>query len=150
MRGIRVIPALLAMASASVSVAEEPPRSYVVHRDAIALPLTGAPGDPTRGEALVADRQRSLCLLCHAGPFPEPYAQGNLAPDLRGVGARLSEGQIRLRVIDMKRLNPSTIMPAYYRIDGLRRVASAWQGKPLLTAVEIEDIVAYLVTLKDG
>jgi len=86
--------------------------------------------------------------LCHSGPFPEERFQGDLAPDLKGAGARLSEGQIRARIVDPSRINADTIMPAYYRKDGLSRVASAFQGKTVLTAEQIEDVVAYLVTLK--
>jgi L-cysteine S-thiosulfotransferase len=89
-----------------------------------------------------------LCLLCHNGPFPEERFQGDLAPDLTGVGARLSPGQIRLRIVDPGRVNPQTIMPAYFRTDGLTRVAPAFRGKPVLTAEEIEHVVAFLVTLK--
>lgn len=129
--------------------AETALRDYRVDGDAIERPLTGRSGDAARGEALVGDRRRSLCLLCHTGPFPQPFAQGTLAPDLRGVGARLSEGQLRLRVVDMRRIAPSSIMPSYYRVDGLTRVGSVWQGKPVLTAEEIEDVVAFLVTLKE-
>jgi L-cysteine S-thiosulfotransferase len=90
-----------------------------------------------------------LCLLCHTGPFPEEKFQGTLAPDLTGTGARWSEGQLRLRIVDASRLNPDTIMPPYYRTDGLIRVAPAFQGKPVLTAEQIEDMVAYLATLRD-
>lgn len=120
--------------------------------DAIDAPLTGRPGDPARGERLVADRQKSLCTLCHTGPFPAPHLHGSIAPDLAGVGRRLTEGQIRLRVADMKRLNPASIMPAYGRPaddDPQRRVAAAWRGRPILDDGEIEDLVAYLVTLKE-
>jgi L-cysteine S-thiosulfotransferase len=141
--------ALIASAPISVAMAEGALRSYVVRGDSIDLPLIGQPGDPTRGAQLVADRQRGLCLLCHTGPFPETQAQGTLAPDLRGVGARLSEGQLRLRIVDMKRLSPNTIMPAYYRVDGLDRVAPRWRDKPIMTAEEIEDVVAYLASLKE-
>jgi sulfur-oxidizing protein SoxX len=141
--------AILTMAAAPAVFAQESLQPYAVRGDAIDLPLTGRPGDPARGEALLADQRRSLCLLCHAGPFPESHAQGTLAPDLRGVGGRLSEGQLRLRVVDMKQLDPTSIMPSYYRTDGLSRVAKAWRGKPVLTAEEIEDAVAFLVTLKD-
>jgi len=73
---------------------------------------------------------------------------GNLAPPLVGVGARLGEGQLRLRIVDSIRLNPQTIMPSYYRVDGLNRVAAAWRGKPVLTAQQVEDTVAYLLTLR--
>jgi sulfur-oxidizing protein SoxX len=124
--------------------------SYSVTGDAILQPLTGEQGDPARGAALIADRHRSLCTLCHSGPFPDPHLHGTLAPDLTGVGVRLSEGQIRLRVVDMKRLTPNTVMPSYYRItdEEDRRVASGWRGKPILSGADIEDIVAYLTTLK--
>ncbi len=115
-----------------------------------ALPsLTGVKGDAERGRAIVVNRQVGLCLLCHSGPFPEERFQGNLAPDLRGAGRRWSEGQLRLRIVDPGRVNPSTIMPAYYRTEGLVRVAPAWRGKPVLSAEQIEDVVAFLTTLKE-
>ena len=118
-------------------------------QDAILESLTGAKGDPARGRAIVANRQVGLCLLCHSGPFPEERFQGELAPDLKGAGARWSEGQLRLRIVDSSRINPASIMPAYHRTDGLTRVAPAFRGKPILTAEQIEDVVAYLTTLKD-
>jgi sulfur-oxidizing protein SoxX len=122
---------------------------YKVVADAIPEPLTASPGDPARGRAIVANRQLGLCLLCHTGPLPEERFQGNLAPDLAGVGERWSEGQLRLRIVDAGRLNPSTIMPSYYRIDGLTRVNAAWQAKPILTAQQVEDVVAFLRTLRN-
>ena len=116
--------------------------------DAIPSSLTGTAGDASRGRAIVLDRHVGLCLLCHSGPFPEEQFQGNLAPSLAGVGARLSEGQIRLRIVDSSRVNPDTIMPAYFRTENLARVAPAYRGKTVLNAQQIEDIVAFLVTLK--
>jgi sulfur-oxidizing protein SoxX len=116
--------------------------------DAIPSSLTGAAGDASRGKKIVLDRQVGLCLLCHSGPFPEERFQGNLAPDLTSVGARLSAGQIRLRIVDASRVNPQTIMPAYFRTESLQRVAPAYRGKTVLTAAQIEDVVAFLVTLK--
>jgi sulfur-oxidizing protein SoxX len=118
-------------------------------QDAIPESLTGARGDAERGRGIVASRQVGLCLLCHSGPFPEERFQGNLAPDLRGAGRRWSEGQLRLRIVDPGRLNPSTIMPAYHRTEGLVRVAPAYRGKPVLSAAQIEDVVAFLTTLRD-
>jgi len=118
-------------------------------QDAIGQSLTGAKGDPARGRAIVASRQVGLCLLCHSGPFPDERFQGNLAPDLRGAGARWSEGQLRLRIVDSSRINPASIMPAYHRTEGLVRVGPAWRGKPILTAEQIEDVVAFLMTLRD-
>jgi sulfur-oxidizing protein SoxX len=122
--------------------------TYVVTGDAIARSLTGVPGDAARGRALVIDRT-STCILCHSGPFPEQKFQGDLAPDLAGAGSRWSEGQLRLRLVDASRLNPATIMPSYYRVEGLDRVGPAWRGKPILSAEQIEDMVAYLVTLRE-
>jgi sulfur-oxidizing protein SoxX len=90
----------------------------------------------------------STCILCHSGPFPEERFQGDLAPNLAGSGSRWSQGQLRLRLVSASRLNPATIMPSYYRVDGLDRVAPAWRGKPILSAEQIEDIVAYLATLR--
>jgi sulfur-oxidizing protein SoxX len=87
--------------------------------------------------------------LCHSGPFPEERFQGNLAPDLKGAGTRWSAGQLRLRVVDSRKLDAGTIMPAYYAVDGLDRVAPVYRGKPILTAEEIEDVVAFLATLRD-
>lgn len=117
--------------------------------DAIPASLTGAPGDAARGRAIVVNRQQGLCLLCHSGPFPEERQQGNLAPSLAGTGARWSEGQLRLRLVDARRLNPSTIMPPYHRVDGLVQVGAAWQGKPVLSAQQVEDVVAFLKTLHE-
>ena len=117
--------------------------------DAMPDSLTGAKGDPARGRAIVANRQVGLCLLCHSGPFPEERFQGNLAPDLRGAGKRWSEAELRLRIVDSGRINAATIMPAYHRNGGLVRVAPAYRGKPVLSAEQIEDVVAFLMTLRD-
>jgi L-cysteine S-thiosulfotransferase len=117
--------------------------------DGIPRSLTGGKGDPARGRAIVVNRQVGLCLLCHSGPFPEERFQGNFAPDLSGAGKRSTEAQLRLRIADSSRINPATIMPAYHRTEGLVRVAPAWRGKPVLTAEQIEDVVAFLMTLKD-
>ena len=129
--------------------AEDILRPYAVVGDAIPASLTGAKGDVERGRSIVVNRQVGLCLLCHSGPFPEAKFQGTLAPDLKGTGTRWSEGQLRLRIVDASRLNPETIMPPYYRIEGHTRVAPAFQGKTVLTAEQIEDVVAYLATLRD-
>jgi L-cysteine S-thiosulfotransferase len=122
--------------------------SYEVVGDAIPVSLTGTPGDAAKGRSIVANRQVGLCLLCHNGPLPEERFQGNLAPSLAGAGGRWSEGQLRLRLADSRRINPETIMPAYYRTDGLTQVAKNLQGQPLLAAQQIEDVLAYLMTLK--
>ncbi len=123
-------------------------RSTVVLGDSIPASLTGAPGDPQRGRAIVINRQNT-CILCHSGPFAEEKFQGDLAPSLAGAGSRWSEGELRLRLVDASRLNPATIMPSYYRVEGLERVGLQWRGKPILSAEQIEDVVAYLVSLRE-
>ena len=123
-------------------------RPYAVVGDAIPESLTNMRGDPVRGRTLVVERS-STCILCHNGPFPEQKFQGDLAPGLAGTGSRWSEGQLRLRLVDASSLNPETIMPSYYRVDGLTRTGPAWRGKPILSAEQIEDMVAYLVTLRE-
>ncbi len=120
-----------------------------VRGDAIEAPLDGRIGDAARGRAIVANRQLGLCLLCHSAPIAEERFQGDLAPSLAGAGARWSTGQLRLRMVDPQRVAPGTIMPAYYRTEGLRQVGAAWRGKPLLDAQQIEDVVAWLATLKE-
>jgi sulfur-oxidizing protein SoxX len=126
----------------------DPLQGYAVAGDAIPASLTGVSGDAEQGRGIVANRLNT-CVLCHPGPFAEAAFRGDLAPDLRGAGTRWSEGQLRLRLVDASRLNPATIMPSYYRVDGLERVGGAWLGKPILTAQQIEDVVAYLATLRE-
>lgn len=124
-------------------------RPYTIVGDSIPASLTGGEGDPARGRAIVLNRNVGLCLLCHSGPFPEERFQGNLAPDLKGAGARWSQGELRLRLVDARKLDPGTIMPPYYVVDGLNRVAAPLRGKPILTAEQIEDVVAFLATLRE-
>jgi L-cysteine S-thiosulfotransferase len=108
--------------------------------------LPAAAGDTARGRAVVAARD-SNCLLCHTVPDAAVRFMGNVGPPLAGVGGRLTEGQLRLRIVDSMELNRDTIMPSYYRVNGLNQVAEAWRGKPVLTAQQVEDVVAYLLTL---
>ena len=143
--------ALMAALSAAVPPVHGQGRglpTVTITGDSVPSPLPAERGDAVRGRALVANRQAGLCLLCHAAPIPEERFQGNLGPDLAGVGGRWSEGQLRLRIVDARRINPQTIMPAYYRTDSLDRVAAAWKDKPLFTAQQVEDVVAYLSTLR--
>jgi sulfur-oxidizing protein SoxX len=150
LRRTRIIACVLA-AAATVLLASNA-RAELVHYqivgDTIPQSLTGDKGDAARGRAIVANHNTGLCLLCHSGPFPEDKFQGNLAPDLAGAGARSSEGQLRLRVVDASKLNPDTIMPPFYRTDHLIRVPQEYRDKPVLSAVDVEDVVAYLMTLK--
>jgi L-cysteine S-thiosulfotransferase len=141
--------AALLLAMMTAAQADDSLRPYVVVGDAIPRSLTGAGGDAASGRAIVLNRQIGLCLLCHSGPYPQERFQGTLAPSLEGTGSRWSEGQLRLRMVDASRLYPDTIMPPYYRVDGVVRVATAFVGRPILTAEQIEDVVAYLVTLRE-
>lgn len=136
--------ALALLASAAAAQAVLPLQAQ---GDGIEHPLA-APGDAARGRAIVASRQQGLCLLCHSAPIAEERFQGNLAPDLAGSGARYSAAQLRLRVVDSRRVNPDSFMPAFHSTAGLTRVGAAWQGKPILDAQQVEDVVAWLATLR--
>ncbi len=139
---------MLFAAMAGYAVAATPALlHYRIESDAIQASLAPDPGDPLRGRELISGRDAN-CLLCHAVAETGVRFMGDIAPPLSGIGARLSEGQLRLRIVDSSRLNPETVMPSYYKVDGLVRVAPAWRGKPVLTAQQIEDVVAYLKTLK--
>lgn len=156
-------PALRAAATACLGVlapltlacaqGDTPPRTggwvdYRVDGDAITQPLSAAPGDAARGRSIVADRSVGLCLLCHAVPIAEEHSQGDIGPDLRGVGSRFTGSQLRLRLVDSRRLNPASVMPPYFVDRDLLRVGPPWQGKPVLSAQQIEDVLAYLRTLR--
>jgi sulfur-oxidizing protein SoxX len=116
--------------------------------DSIARSLTGSPGDPARGRDVVFNRERGNCPICHVLPAADEQQHGNVGPSLKGVASRLTEGQIRARLVDARRINPRSVMPSYYRLDGLRRVQAAYRGKTVLSDTEIEDAVAYLMTLR--
>jgi L-cysteine S-thiosulfotransferase len=148
-RGLAGVAAAAVVCVALAARADEALRPYTVVGDAIPISLTGAPGDPARGKTIVVSRQTGLCLLCHSAPLPEEKFQGTIGPDLKGAGSRNTEGQLRLRIVDSRIFNPDTIMPSYYRLDGLERVAPAFRRKTVLTAEQIEDVVAFLETLRD-
>lgn len=147
MRGLVLAAGVLAFASNAA--AQDSIAPYTIVGDGIPVPLTKEAGDAARGKAIVTNRHVGLCLLCHSGPFPEEKFQGDLAPTLAGAGSRLSVPELRLRIVDGSRLNADTIMPAYYKTEGLVRVGTPFTGKTVLTAQQIEDVVAFLATLKD-
>jgi sulfur-oxidizing protein SoxX len=120
---------------------------YQVRGDSISEPLTPTPGDATRGRLIVVSRDGN-CLLCHSIPETGERSMGNVAPPLSRVANRLSEGQLRLRVVDPTRVSRDVVMPAYYRVHAPHGVAEPYRGKPILTAQQVEDVVAYLVTLR--
>ena len=137
------------MASARESTAQERGALVDYHMvdGAISQPLTDAPGDPERGRRIVLDREGGDCTICHAMPLPQRQFHGTFGPPLDGIGGRYSAGELRLRLVDPKVFNPETIMPAYYKVEGLHHVLERYRGKPMLTAQQVEDVLAYLLTL---
>jgi sulfur-oxidizing protein SoxX len=120
--------------------------------------LTGKPGDPARGENLIAHRKKGNCFACHevaklsakAATNPKKYSDmGGIGPRLDGVASRYTAGELRMLLVDSKKVFPETIMPAFYRNTGLNRVMGKFEGKTILKPQEVEDILAYLMTLKE-
>lgn len=122
---------------------------FEIAGDAIAAPLAGLTGNAARGLTIIRDRAVGNCLICHALPLPDEKFQGQIGPPLNGVGSRLSPEQIRLRIVDQSRINPNTLMPSYYRVDGLTNVAPEYMGRPALDAQQVEDVIIYLAGLKE-
>jgi sulfur-oxidizing protein SoxX len=106
----------------------------------------GPQGDAARGREVFVSREGGHCVLCHRAPGVA--VAGDVGPALDGIGSRLSPGEIRFRVVDITRVNPQAVMPAFHRAEGLARVAPAYAGKPVLDARQVEDVVAYLGSLK--
>ena len=145
--GVAIL-AIASMAAPANVAADELVKFKIVNGSSIPDSLTGKAGDPMKGRETAIHRKKGNCLACHALPAPEQPYHGEVGPDLNEVAGRLSEGEIRLRIVNPKYANPGTIMPAFYRTEGLHRVAKKFEGKPMLTAEEVEDVVAYLMTLK--
>ena len=122
--------------------------TYEIVDGAIPQSLTGNAGDAAKGRKTAINRKKGNCLACHVMPVPEQADHGEVGPPLSDVGGRLSAGEIRLRIVNPKIVNPDTIMPAFYRIHGLHRVQKKWKGKTIINAQDVEDIVAYMMTLK--
>ena len=135
-------------ATGNAAQGNDGPVHYRVMNGAIPAPLTDRPGDPERGRRIVLDREGGDCIICHAMPLPQRQFHGTVGPPLDGVGNRYTAGELRLRIADPKAIHPETIMPAYYKVEGLHRVPDRYHGKPILTAQQIEDVVAYLLTLR--
>lgn len=130
-------------------VQADPYYSWQMKNFAINEPLGNIKGDAERGKQLSIAPEKGGCLTCHAMPIPEESFHGNIGPSLIGIASRLTEGELRLRVVDEKQINPETVMPGYYRHPKhFTQVAEDYAGKTFLTAQEVEDVVAYLLTLK--
>ncbi len=140
--------AVLLVAIASACAAGDALVAYRVDGGGISAPLGGLTGDVDRGRALVSAHEAANCVLCHAVPVDVAPRAGDLGPSLASVGNRLSVAQLRLRVVDSSRINAESIMPPYYRVNGLSDVAAQYRDKPILSAQQVEDVVAWLATLR--
>ena len=123
------------------------PLEYTIVNSEIPNSLTGSIGDPVRGALIVRDADNATCLICHSIPIEGEPDPGDIGPPLDGVGSRMTAGTLRLRLVEPQHFNPDTIMPSYYRKDGLYRVATEYRGLALYDAADIEDVIAYLLTL---
>lgn len=163
MRQVRLSSAMAVITAALIGQAAQAPSAlaqdakvsepglvaYEIKDYAIEKSLTGKPGDPAQGRRWAITGGQGNCVICHKLPIPEvAFRIGNVGPDLTEVASRLSPAEIRMRIVNPKLLNEETIMPSYYRVSGLHRVEKRFEGKPMLTAEQVEDLVAYLSTLK--
>ena len=148
-KAISAVALCAAMGMVGTASAETLITYTIVDDFSIPKSLTGTAGDPVKGREVAINRRLGNCLACHVMPIPEQPFHGETGPTLFGVADRYSEGELRLRVVDSKAINPYTMMPAFYRVEGFHRVAERFAGKPILTAQEVEDVVAYLMTLKE-
>jgi L-cysteine S-thiosulfotransferase len=138
--------------AASQAVLPLTPFSVVVTSGVAAIPkpLTGKSGDPKEGEKVVVERRLGNCLSCHEiDALRREEFHGDVGPSLDGVAGRWDTGMLRMIVVNAKKVfGEETVMPAFYRVDGLNRVRPEFLGKPILTAQQVEDVVAFLATLK--
>lgn len=139
----------LIMALSETSQAAEFDLAKAKVGDGVPKSITGKPGDAKIGRATAINRKKGNCLACHTLPAPEQADHGNIGPSLSDIASRMSAAEMRLRIIDPKIVNPDTIMPSFYKKTGFHRVQKKWQGKTVLKAQDVEDIVAYLLTLKE-
>jgi sulfur-oxidizing protein SoxX len=151
-RRLRALTALvlcsIVLAAPAIAEGADAVARYRVDGDRIPEPLSRAAGDAQRGRALVLAGDAANCVLCHAFPEASLRFAGDVGPSLAGVGRRLTAAQLRLRVADNLRVNPASAMPSYHRVEGLINVAARYAGMPILSAQEVEDVVAYLATLQ--
>ncbi|OEJ66874.1 sulfur oxidation c-type cytochrome SoxX [Magnetovibrio blakemorei] len=119
---------------------------FTIVNDTIPASLTGKPGDAANGRKVAIDRKKGNCLACHVMPIPEQQFHGHVGPDLHGVAKRYDEATLRMRVVDPKVLNEDTMMPSFFTT-GQHRVTKKFEGKTILGAQEVEDVIAYLKTL---
>ncbi|HKL46134.1 MAG TPA: sulfur oxidation c-type cytochrome SoxX [Roseovarius sp.] len=143
-------------AATGAAAAEIAPGEVPFEDGAVAVSLTGTPGDPARGREVVGNKSLGNCVACHANSdMSDIPFHGEIGPMLDGAGERWSEAELRGIVANAKVMFPGSMMPSFYKVDGFIRPGNAYTGEaaddsfgPLLTAQQIEDVVAYLATLK--
>lgn len=150
MKKLSVLAAAAVAMTMSVGAASADMVKYtVVDGSAIPASLTGKAGDAANGKKVFVNRKLGNCLACHAvSSLSDQPFHGDIGPSLDGVAERYTEGEMRLRIVNPKVIYDGTIMPAFYRVDGMHRVMDQFKGKPILTAQQVEDVIAYLKTLK--
>ena len=153
-----IVPLSLATALfAGAAVAEIAPGMVSFADGAVAESLTGQPGDPQAGVTVVTSRALGNCVACHSvGALPDVQFPGDIGPMLDGAGSRWTEAQLRGIVANAKMTFEASFMPAFYKTTGFTRPGDGYTGEaapadlpPILSAQQIEDVVAYLMTLKD-
>lgn len=132
----------------TVTISEPGLQPYTIVDYAVPEPLTEKPGDPVAGKQIFVHRKKGNCLTCHTAPIPEEQFHGTVGPDLQGVADRMTEAQMRLRIVNPRYVNPETTMIPMYTIEPQVQVKDSFEGKAILTAQEVEDVIAYLMTLK--
>ena len=139
---------LIAAATAS---AETMPGDVTIEDGVVVLSLTGQAGDPAMGREWAAGRKLGNCLACHTtSDLKNQPFHGEVGPPLDGVGDRWNAGELRAILVNSKAVfGIETIMPAFYRTSGFNRTADKFEGKSILTAQQVEDVIAYLLTLKE-
>ncbi|MEL7115903.1 MAG: sulfur oxidation c-type cytochrome SoxX [Pseudomonadota bacterium] len=116
----------------------------------VSASLTGTPGDPANGAKVFANRKQGNCLACHENSdMADALFHGEVGPTLDGVGSRWEEADLRGILTNSKMMFEGTIMPAFYIDAGYTRASEKFEGKPILTAQQVEDVLAYLKTLTD-
>lgn len=142
---------VLGLAMAVPALATEPSEVVFDDSGAVAQPVSETKGDPLKGREWFADRKLGNCLACHQNTdLDELPFHGDVGPSVDGVADRYTEAELRGIIVNSKKtFGDATVMPAFYRADGFFRMRKDVAGASILTAEQVEDVVAYLMTLKE-
>ncbi|WP_340239440.1 sulfur oxidation c-type cytochrome SoxX [Sulfitobacter pontiacus] len=143
--------AAIAVFGASMAIAEDvKPMAVPFTNGAVEAALTATAGDAANGRKVFANRKQGNCLACHMNSdMAEESFHGEVGPPMDGVADRWTEAELRGIVTNSKMMFEGTIMPAFYVDSGYTRPLDEFAGKSILTAQQVEDVVAYLMTLKE-